>query len=197
MDILGHLWQTSALLLPLKEPKKIAQGALWGLVPDIIAFSPYVWDFAFGRFVDIPAEELEQYLSWAYPLGHGLPIFLSVFFLAAAVRYAHWASLGSEFYLEHRRQNKFRYFHLPMLGWGIHIILDSISHQNFLTPVFWPISNVKWVGIFNYSNNDLYYCFNAILFIMFFGTILIFYPRKKSPPRVIGRCASGVKKTRQ
>jgi RsiW-degrading membrane proteinase PrsW (M82 family) len=179
VDIVGHVWQTTVLLLPLKEPKKIAQGVLWGLVPDIVAFVPHICDYIFGRYSDITSEELNQYLYWAYPLGHGLPVFFIVFLLVAVARYGLWASLGGEFYLEHRRRDKFRYFHFPMFGWGMHIGLDAISHQKFPTPFLWPLSEFRAPGLFNYSNNNYYTFLNIGLYVACFTAVLIFYLKNK------------------
>lgn len=181
MDVAGHVWQTSALCLWLKKPKKIIQAVVWGVVPDIIAFTPYAWDFVFGRFLNISGEDLNRYLGWAYPAGHGLPVFLAVFFLVAAARYAYWASLGDgKFDTENEKHNWFRFFHLPMVGWGIHIILDSVSHRKFATPVIWPLSDAKWPGLFDYSNNFTYTLVNSVLYVVFFAILAVFYFRRKS-----------------
>lgn len=181
MDIAGHVWQTCFLLLWLKKTKKIIQGVVWGLVPDIIAFFPYAWDMLFGRYSNITEKDLNRYLAWAYPVGHGFPVFLTVFLLVAAIRYAYWASLGDgKFDAENERRNWLRFFHLPMIGWGIHIILDSISHRKFATPVIWPFSDAKWPGLFDYSNNFTYALVNSILYIVFFVILAVIYFSRKS-----------------
>ena len=172
MDIAGHVWQTSFLMLWLKNPKKIIQAVIWGLVPDVIAFTPYAWEFVFGKYFNISNDDLNRHLSWAYPLGHSLVIFLAVFMFVAADRYLYWATLrDGKFLAENQKHNWFRFFHLPMAGWGIHILLDSISHQRFKTPCFWPITSASWPGLFEYANNFTYDLINSVLYVIFFAVL--------------------------
>lgn len=181
MDIAGHVWQTSALLLPLQKPKKIIQGVIWGLVPDIVGLYYVIWDRLLGWWTNTPIsdQELNQFLSWAYPLGHSLVTFVLVFLFVAMVRYGYWALLGGEFYLGHRQQDKYRYYHWPMFGWAFHIALDGISHQRFSTPYFWPIFGGKLQGVFDYANNFTYDLINSVLYVIFFAILAVVYFSRK------------------
>ena len=107
MDTLSHaLWATATGKgVNLRSPKKIRLGwmALWGVLPDLFAFTPVVlwmlWQLYFNgvAFSDIPRPELmspEQRNAFfilrlseiLYHISHSFIMFLLLFFLTWMVR---------------------------------------------------------------------------------------------------------------
>src|SRR5207302_5316844 len=63
------------------------------------------------------------------PFTHSLVIFAAAFLLATMLR---------------RRPP------LPMLAWGLHVLVDIPGHQRFLTPFLYPLSDVRFYGLWEW-----------------------------------------------
>ena len=168
MDVFAHgLWagaaakaanKNSAIAGKIKRPLKVWRAVLWGVFPDLFAFTlPFVWLFwnvAFGdlKFSDFPRPEnvepaardtlpVFQLASTLYNISHSLIIFALVFALI-------W------FFL--------RRMPWEISGWLLHILIDIPTHSYrfYPTPFLWPISEWKsnsfswstpWFMVLNYS----------------------------------------------
>ena len=166
MDILSHgLW--AALLgklyrLKTKEKLNLWWAFLWGMFPDLFAFTPgfawIVWMVTFGRlsFSDLPFREpavqnglpILKLTSFLYSVSHSLVIFIIVLLVIMLIRK----------YLLNLKQ----ILPIAMLGWALHILADIPTHSYrfYPTPFLWPISSFKingfswaqpWFMILNYS----------------------------------------------
>ncbi len=139
MDIFAHaLWNGAAArgargLTGL--PVRAWQAAVWGVVPDLFAFTiPFV-TMLYARFSGVAPRAAHDHsgplmqLAWTlYQYSHSLFIFAGVFGLAWALR---------------------RSPALAMLGWVVHILIDIPAHslRFFPTPFLWPLSNYHYNGI--------------------------------------------------
>jgi len=170
MDIFAHgLWAGAAykaINRKAKKPFNIKMAALWGVFPDLFAFtSGFVWLFGnliFGdiSFADLPRPgEVEpapqdtlpifRLTSTLYSISHSAIVFLIVFGVVFLILRRPLWELG---------------------GWFIHILLDIPTHsyQFYPTPFLWPLSGWKfdgfswgtpWFLILNYSAIIIVYWF--------------------------------------
>lgn len=164
MDIFAHaLWASAAAKkandsLEKKKKQKILifWSALWGIFPDLFAFSVpsilslYSVIFLGKSFSGIShhgpslsvGDSTFNLASSLYQYSHSLVIFAVIFGIVWLLFKKPW---------------------LPMLGWGLHILLDIPSHSldRFPTPFLFPISEYRfpygvhwanfWFMIINYS----------------------------------------------
>jgi len=166
MDTLSHaLWATATGKgVNLRSPKKIKPGwmALWGVLPDLFAFTPVVlwmlWQLYYNgvAFSDIPRPELmspEQQNAFfilrlsqnLYHISHSFVVFLLLFSLGWMVR---WYGLlrGQGYLREHLSTGKRINSCTPpweMWGWFVHILMDIPTHTGLLYPTLflWPLSD--------------------------------------------------------
>jgi hypothetical protein len=174
MDTLSHgLWVTAvAKGIKIKSPAKIKVGwmALWGIIPDLFAFTPVVvwmfWQLLYNgvSFGDIPRPELmspEERNSFfilrlsetLYHISHSFITFLVCFFLAGSVRW----NKGKQ--QKHPEETSLKTVHLhqlrrrytpcwEMTGWFIHVLMDIPTHSGMLYPTLflWPLSDWYYDG---------------------------------------------------
>ncbi|MGD0201658.1 MAG: hypothetical protein ABSD27_12980 [Bryobacteraceae bacterium] len=140
MDIVAHgLWAAAAARGSQKKlGRRISVGwtALWGVFPDLFAFTIPVTLALWYRLTGVgpPADAgphgvPHMHLAGQlYRISHSLIIFAVVFGLV---------------WLLARRPV------LPMLGWALHILIDIPSHSMrfFPTPFLWPVSDYRFGGI--------------------------------------------------
>ena len=145
MDILAHgLWSAAAAKTVnprLEKPLRLRWFVLWGVFPDLFAFSPRVVAMIWLRFVmGTPPSRLpvgpgpddgQPFLlrPWdLYQLSHSLVVFAAVFALVWLVR---------------RRPCG------VMLAWLLHILMDIPTHSMrfYATPFLWPLSSYRFDGI--------------------------------------------------
>ncbi len=118
MDILAHGVYSVALnktiIVKKKTRKEILESFFWGVMPDLFAFGPS-FVIALFRGSNNHHALLGQFDSAArvYPFTHSLVVFGFVFLIAFLVT---------------------KKWHIPMLGWGLHVLLDIPFH----TPAFYP-----------------------------------------------------------
>ena len=172
MDILSHgLWAAAAGKgANLRFTKRIRVGlmALWGIVPDLFAFTPVViwmlWQLFYNGvpFSDIPRPEIMSpeernaifilRLSEAlYHISHSLIVFAALFLLVGGFR---------SYRLKRKRKaagpvrntvHQKPYSFTPcweMTGWFIHVLMDIPTHSEVLYPTLflWPLSDWYYDG---------------------------------------------------
>lgn len=145
MDTLSHAaWGYASVR---KNGKKMAWwGAVAGAAPDLLTFGPfYIWKFttkgweAFSHWgkhssniwrkggPPLPSQILESYAI--YNFSHSLIVLglllLLLFFLFKRLR--PWLWLG--------------------IPYGLHIVMDIFTHERYLTPFLFPISDYTFEGI--------------------------------------------------
>ncbi len=160
MDVFSHgLWSVAALHSKYqKSPKKLFLAALFGTLPDIIAFLPVqiyflFTGFRFGYDLFFPTPK-NWIFSWAiesYNFTHSFVIFAVVLFIVWA-----WK----------------KKFPLLLLPWGLHIAMDLFTHPDFFqTPFLFPLSSYRVpIGI-SWATPWLFFT-NWILLVLIFGVIL-------------------------
>jgi len=172
MDTLSHgLWATAAGKgVNLNSTKKIRVGlmALWGIIPDLFAFTPVVFWMLLQLFYngvsfsDIPRPEImspEERNSFfilrlsetLYHISHSGIIFLALFFLV-------WGLRSYRLKQKRRAERTLRntlhqepYSYTPcweMTGWFIHVLMDIPTHSGMLYPTLflWPLSDWYYDG---------------------------------------------------
>lgn len=145
MDTLAHgLWATAAATAAnprLAKPLRLRWVALWGVLPDLVAFGPRFAVMIWLRYAsDTPVAEPHirpglddgQPLllrSWdLYQYSHSFVIFAAVFALVWIIRRRPcWV----------------------LLAWPLHILIDIPTHTTrfFATPFMWPLSSYQFNGI--------------------------------------------------
>jgi len=139
MDIFAHaLWTTAAAHSARSRlDKKIHLGwaVFWGVFPDIFSFAiPAVvrirWYVSGTTRSLMPEANSPQHFQFVWQLyycSHSLLVFLAVFGLV-------WVVVGRPV--------------LEMLGWGLHILIDILTHQGIFSVHFlWPLSSFGFDGI--------------------------------------------------
>ncbi len=128
MDIFAHVLWSYAIF---HNRKYVWWATLFGVLPDILSFGIlFVMNLVNGNFHrGLPAlNTLPKWLFTAYNLTHSFVLFVAVFF-AVFLLAKNW--------------------YLPLLAWGIHILIDIPTHsfRFFPTPFLWPISGYMFNGI--------------------------------------------------
>lgn len=105
--------------------KQLLPFIVYGVLPDFYTI------FIFGlAAVGIKSGVFDDMFFSFYNVTHSLIIWLAVWLII---------SLG------------WRRIYWPVSMWGLHIVLDIVSHQTILTPILWPLSDFKINGWFNYQ----------------------------------------------
>ena len=173
MDTLSHgLWATAVGKgVNLRSTKKIKIGlmALWGIIPDLFAFTPVVfwmlWQMLYQgvSFSDIPRPELMspeernaffilRLSETLYHISHSLIAFLALFFLLWGFR---WYRLKQKRASEETSLNTLHEEPTggtapcwEMTGWFIHVLMDIPTHSGMLYPTLflWPLSDWYYDG---------------------------------------------------
>ena len=145
MDFFAHgFWAGAAGMAAnrkMKEPVRLRWVLLWGVFPDLFAFSPtfllMTWLRWFGG-ASVPPHLFSRALRESLPAGlrpdelyrlsHSLIVFSAVFALV-------WV-------LSRRPV-------LAMLAWPLHVLMDIPSHRAGMygTPFLWPISDYRFNGV--------------------------------------------------
>lgn len=170
MDIFAHTLWTAAggkalntnrkFLEKNKGPMKIWWAAFWGVAPDLFAFGfPFLAALYFiiagqmdlsqfgahhGLGLPINAEWISDLPPKLYNISHSFVTFAVVFLVVWAIRKRLARKNGS--------RSGGPYY--EMLGWALHILIDIPSHvANFYpTPLFWPVSNWKFLHGVSWGN---------------------------------------------
>ena len=145
MDTLAHgLWAGAAYLAAssrLRKQLRVWRVVVWGIFPDLFAFTPTFVVLAWHRLFGDPAHPM-QFFSRA--LRESLPVFLQPHILYP---WSHsliiFALLFAIVWFLGRRAAP------AMLAWPLHILMDIPSHRAGLygTPFLWPISSYRFNGV--------------------------------------------------
>lgn len=168
MDVLAHVLWTNAVFHAkydkLRKQRYLA--AFFGVAPDLVSFIPAtiytllnskkILNFIEGKdLTKISPEHYNALNSWvfdyaiqSYNYTHSLVIFAAVFLVVLAVRKGK--------------------FYWPLLGWGLHILIDMFTHKDFFeTPFLFPISNV--------TNHNAIVWGEPIFMVINYGLLILVY----------------------
>lgn len=184
MDIFAHsIWtaiaakkynSTTAAKHPERPLIKVGWAALWGIIPDLLAFGLPFLVLGYAMAVsDVPFEGLRKlcpcvldapgkyqwisdFIPRVYQISHSLVIFGATFLAVWAVR---------------------RRAPLAMLGWMLHILIDMFTHAAsfFPTPLFWPLSDAKFLHGISWADPRFMIINYAALLVVFW---LVFLRKK-------------------
>ena len=155
MDIFAHGFWTYAVF---NKKKYRWLATLFGVLPDLLSFGPLFAYMLFKGLKFVKDENaIPDYVFAIYSLTHSLIIFFIVTLVVYLI---------------------LRKFPWPMLGWGLHILIDIPTHTTtfFPTPFLWPISNLRVNGIA--WSNQTFMMVNYAALIIFYA--YIFYSRYKN-----------------
>ncbi len=167
MDVFNHgLWSFVAFHKRSTLDKVAA--VAFGTLPDLVVFMPAVVYLFLNRIAFDPqlynekASWVFQYAYNAYNYTHSLVIFAVIFLLVYAIR---------------------RKMYLPMLAWGLHILMDIPTHPDFYqTPFLFPISDYRFPWGISWGQPVFFAVNYGVLALSF---ILIYVYRKKKTNTVI------------
>lgn len=139
MDIIAHaLWTTAAATTGRQRLHRrihLGWAAFWGIFPDLFSFTipavVRIWWYATGTtqslLPDAHGPKHFQFVWQLYHFSHSLLVFAVVF--------------GVVWWLARRPV-------LELLGWGLHILIDIVTHQGiFAIHFLWPLSSYGFDGI--------------------------------------------------
>lgn len=128
MDIISHgLWGAVAF----GRKTSFRRAMLFGMLPDALAFSPYLFTRVLSQGIEGLFTRPEHYPVWVktlYNTTHSLVIAGVIFYLLCQIR----EELG-----------------LSFLAWPLHILLDIPTHsaQSFPTKLLFPLSQLYYDGV--------------------------------------------------
>ena len=133
MDVFAHaLWTTAAAKIARDKTGRqlhLGWAAFWGIFPDVFSFAVpavvRVWWYVTGTthslMPDAHSGSHFQFVWQLYHCSHSLVVFGGVFALV-------WVVLRRPVW--------------EMLGWGLHILMDILTHQGiFAVHFLWPLSS--------------------------------------------------------
>lgn len=134
MDIISHgLW--GGVAMGKKGKKDFFVVFIISMLPDLLSLGIF-WLFVFVGMSDPPRwigthldyRSLPAFVDLLYNFTHSLLFFAILFFLV-------WDLRKKPF--------------MPLLAWGMHILIDIPSHSfiAFPTPFLWPLSHYRYDGI--------------------------------------------------
>jgi len=161
MDTLAHgLWATAmSKSVNIRAPRTLKTGwmALWGIMPDLFAFTPVVlwmiWQMSYHGvpFSDIPRPEfmsaderrgifILRVTQTLYHFSHSIVIFAALFALVWLWRRYRFSRSPESAAAPGRPLTGRPYF--EMTGWLLHILLDIPTHSSEFYPTLflWPLS---------------------------------------------------------
>ncbi len=137
MDVVAHtLWTNVVFYSKYANQKRQRYwAAFFGVAPDLVAFGPafvyLIWSRLFegvtiSNYMAAYSNPSGVYAfaTQAYNYTHSLVVFAAVFVIVLLAR------RGKPYW--------------PMLGWGLHIVIDIFTHPDFFrTPFLFPVSSYK------------------------------------------------------
>ena len=145
MDTFAHgLWTGAAFLATrskLRNQLRPWGVLLWGIFPDVFAFSPTFLLLAWHHLFGDPTHPMHLF---SVALREALPPFLQPHVL---YRWSHSLVIFSLLFALVWRLG--RRLAPAMLAWPLHVLMDIPSHRAGLygTPFLWPISNYRFNGV--------------------------------------------------
>ena len=176
MDVLAHTLWTNALfhIKYAKERRLRYIAAAFGVIPDLVGFVPLTIYIFWNRLSFDPSVFM-TYDHWtfaysihAYNYSHSFVIFLTLFLLVFALRKGK--------------------FYWPMLGWGLHIIIDFFTHPDFFqAPILFPISDYKFYGGISWAHPTFMAINYGALILLY---VVIFWYRSQKLKKLINGLSS-------
>lgn len=167
MDVFSHALWTNLLYYPKYKDRLATRlwAAFFGVLPDLISFTPTTLYLLFSgshfprEMTEVPAMGIFDYAFYSYNFTHSLVIFVLVLAGVLIVRRGRmwW----------------------PLLGWLFHIVLDVFTHKAdfFATPIFFPISDIKYLHQFSWAEPH-FLLINWIVLALLYGVVL-YHGRKR------------------
>jgi hypothetical protein len=137
MDVVAHALWTNVVFYSkyAKQKRQRYWAAFFGVLPDLIAFTPAIVYILWARLVQnlTISNYMAAYTNptgvyafavQAYNYSHSLVIWAAIFLIVLLVR------RGKPYW--------------PLLGWALHIVIDIFTHPDFFrTPFLFPLSGYK------------------------------------------------------
>jgi membrane-bound metal-dependent hydrolase YbcI (DUF457 family) len=192
MDIFAHgLW--SMIAAKTANRKLAAQGraerldvlltALWGILPDLIAFTPIfafiVLSMLFGHLQLAELRPSNSVNTGGDPLTHPPMIY---WLTSTIYQYTHsllvFLAAIVLVFLARRFMGRPRRVPWEMGGWLLHILIDIPTHsfEFYPTPFLWPLSNYRFDG-YSWSHP----VFQAVNYTLILFAFLYLRRRKERP----------------
>jgi membrane-bound metal-dependent hydrolase YbcI (DUF457 family) len=179
MDVLAHtLWTNALFHLKYHQQRRLRYlAAFFGVVPDLVGFAPvFVYLILSGRifsgkqFPFAATNWTFDFAEQGYNYTHSLVIFAATFLVVLV--------LGNLYkYFKNKPLYRFWFF-WPMLGWGLHILIDFPTHPDFYhTPIFFPLSEYQFTGGISWAH-PIFMAINYSLLIAAYIGIYIYQKRK-------------------
>lgn len=166
MDVFSHALWTNLLYYPKYKDRlhRRLWAAFFGVLPDLISFLPSTLFLVFsGRNFPMTVEGMShvsvlKYALYSYNFTHSLVTFAVVLLVSLAL------NRGKIWW--------------PVFGWLFHIVLDVFTHKAefFATPIFFPISNVKYLHEFSWAEPHFLLVNWAVLLLLYVG---LFYDARQ------------------
>lgn len=132
MEIIAHGLWTGTIYSTFVKNSNWKRAVFWAVIPDLIWGVPLVLGIVFWH-LPIPHDfgEAPWWFYHFYAVGHSLIISLSTIVFVSILK---------------------RKLLIEMLAWPIlHILVDVPGHIHFLTPIFYPISTISFMGFFSWN----------------------------------------------
>ncbi len=178
MDVFAHtLWTNAVFHLKYNQQRKMRYlAAFFGVVPDLVGFAPlFVYLIFSGRMFSgerFPFESTNWTFSFAenaYNYTHSFVIFLIVLLVI---------HLFVNLYKRHTAKDNSIWFFWPMLGWGLHILIDLPTHPDFYhTPFLFPVSDYRFTGGVSWAH-PTFMVINYSLLICAYIAVYIYQKKK-------------------
>ena len=155
MDVLAHFLWINALFY---KRKKAWLAGLFGVLPDVISFGPFIILYFFMDGVRFGKPDyFPNSLQLIYNLSHSLVIFTIVIFgIYFLTKKIYWY----------------------LFGWGLHILMDIPTHARdfFPTKFLYPLSNITFDG-YSWGQKDFLIVNWSLLAVVYL--ILAIHVRRK------------------
>jgi hypothetical protein len=169
MDVFSHALWTNLLYYPEYKDKRKDRlmAVLFGVLPDLISFTPSTLFLIFsGSRFPMTMEAMShmavlRYAVYSYNYTHSLVVFTAVFLVVVAWRRGR--------------------IYWPLFGWLFHIVLDVFTHKAefFATPIFFPISNLKYLHEFSWAEPHFLLA-NWIVLLLLYIALMYDYSQRRA-----------------
>ncbi len=181
MDVFAHtLWTNALFHIKYAKQRRLRYlAAFFGVVPDLLGFTPlFIYLLVSGEMFDGERLHFLYGTNWtygfaqdAYLFTHSFVIFLICLLLVTFIGNLILKSKQGPLY-------KFWVF-WPMLGWGLHILIDIPTHPDFYhTPFLYPLSDFRNEHGVSWAHPTFMIMNYSLLIAVYLG--LYFYQRRQN-----------------